>query len=215
MRASIESRARRARAGRRAGDLGALEPRRHAPRHALRPSRHVVRLRGEARRARRPTSSSARAAPEPRRCSRWRCPGSMYIYQGEELGLPEVEDIPVRAPPGPDVAPLRRRRPRAATAAASRFPGRARSRRTASAATARARPWLDQPDDWAPLTVEAQADDPASMLTPLPRRPARCAATAPWGARRGLRWLPHADDVLAFARGERLHLPRQLRPAAG
>ena len=38
-------------------------------------------------------------------------PGSLYIYQGDELGLAEVEDLPVDADPGPDALPLRRRRP--------------------------------------------------------------------------------------------------------
>ena len=30
-------------------------------------------------------------------------PGSVYLYQGEELGLPEVEDLPADAAPGPDL----------------------------------------------------------------------------------------------------------------
>ena len=37
-------------------------------------------------------------------------PGSMYVYQGEELGLPEVEDIPVERRQDPMWHPLRRRR---------------------------------------------------------------------------------------------------------
>ena len=71
-----------------------------------------------------PTSRSATGGPGRPRCWRWRCPGSMYIYQGEELGLPEVEDIPAE----------RRQDPmyfrsggatRAATAAGCRCRGRA------------------------------------------------------------------------------------------
>ena len=38
-------------------------------------------------------------------------PGSLYIYQGDELGLPEVEDLPARPHRGPDALPLRRHRP--------------------------------------------------------------------------------------------------------
>ena len=37
-------------------------------------------------------------------------PGAVYLYQGEELGLPEA-DIPPRPDPGPDALPLRRDRP--------------------------------------------------------------------------------------------------------
>ena len=34
-------------------------------------------------------------------------PGGAYVYQGEELGLPEHTDMPDRVPPGPDVPPHR------------------------------------------------------------------------------------------------------------
>ena len=86
-------------------------------------------------------------------------PGSAYIFQGEELGLADV-DIPAErrqdpvfhrsggAQLGRDGArvPL----PWSGTAAPYGFGG---------AAT-----WLPQPDDWGPLTVQAQAGDPDSML---------------------------------------------------
>ena len=39
-------------------------------------------------------------------------PGAVYIYQGEELGLPEVEDLPTGALPGPHVLPFERERSR-------------------------------------------------------------------------------------------------------
>ena len=86
--------ARRARAGGRADDLGALEPRRHAARHALRP-RPTPRSRSRPSATGTPTdlergTRRARAAA----LLAMALPGSMYIYQGEELGLPEVEDIP-------------------------------------------------------------------------------------------------------------------------
>ena len=63
-------------------------------------------------------------------------PGSMYVYQGEELGLPEVENIPADRKQDPmwhrsgGVDPV-------ATVAAFRSPGPARSHRMASAPTAR------------------------------------------------------------------------------
>ena len=103
-------------------------------------------------------------------------PGGAYVYQGEELGLPEVARPARRAAPGPDL----RARPSGervgrATAAGCRSRGRATRRRSASARAAQ--PWLPQPADWAALTVEAQQADPASTLA-LYRAALRCAATA-------------------------------------
>ena len=141
-------------------------------------------------------------------------PGSLYVYQGEELGLPEVEDIPVRAPPGPDVAAAPAASTPAATAAGFRCPGAATGLRTASAPTAPSRPWLDQPADWAQLTVAAQSAESTSMLA-LYREGLRLRRSAPWGATRACAGFRRADSVLAFERGERLRLPRQLRPGAG
>ena len=85
-------------------------------------------------------------------------PGSSYLYQGEELGLPEVLDLPdsVRQDPtffrtqgiakGRDGCrvPL----PWSGTSAPYGF--------------STGEPWLPQPDDWASLTVEAQQADPGS-----------------------------------------------------
>jgi alpha-glucosidase len=65
-----------------------------------------------------------------------------------------------------------------------------------------ARSWLDQPEDWSPLTVEAQSTDDGSMLT-LYRAGLRLRREAPWGDDASIRWLPLSDDVLAFARGDR------------
>ena len=184
------------RAGRRPGHVGALEPRRHPAGDALRPGRHLVRLRDEAGgHADRPRARTRRARAAA--LLAMALPGSMYVYQGEELGLPEVEDIPPSAArtrcgsaPAASIP--------AATAAGCRCPGRAAARRTASAPTAPSAPWLDQPDDWAPLTVAAQTEDPTSMLA-LYRAGLRIRRE-PGGAG-ALRWLALAR-VIAFARGE-------------
>jgi alpha-glucosidase len=61
--------------------------------------------------------------------------------------------------------------------------------------------WLDQPDDWAPLTVAAQSDDASSMLA-LYREGLRLRRTIPWSGDGGLRWLPAPESALAFARGD-------------
>ena len=125
-------------------------------------------------------------------------PGAVYLYQGEELGLPEVEDLPVErlqdpmhlrsggTDPGRDGCrvPL----PWSGVAAPYGFSPEG------------VEPWLPQPADWAALTVEAQAGDPDSMLS-LYR-----AALAVRRAEPGLRgdtfeWLAGDTDVLAFRRG--------------
>ena len=104
--------ARRARPGRRARHLGALQPRRHPAGHALRPRGH----------ARSRSAASGSASPTDLDLGRRRAraaalltaalPGSLYIYQGDELGLDEVEDLPIDRDPGPDARPVRRHRPR-------------------------------------------------------------------------------------------------------
>ncbi len=128
-------------------------------------------------------------------------PGSMYIYQGEELGLPEVENIPSD-----------RRQDPMWLRSGGVDPGRDGCRVPLPWSGSKppygfspndaGRLWLDQPDDWAPLSVEAQEHDPASMLS-LYRAGLRIRREAPWGADAELRWLDVGDDVLAFARGER------------
>jgi alpha-glucosidase len=130
-------------------------------------------------------------------------PGSVYVYQGEELGLPEVEDIEphrIQDPmhfrsggvdPGRDGArvPL----PWSGTQPPYGF----------SPPGATAEPFLPQPGDWAGMTAEAQADDPASSLT-LYREGLRIRRSDPDLHGRDLRWLDAPDPgVLAFARGIR------------
>ena len=126
-------------------------------------------------------------------------PGAMYVYQGEELGLPEVEDIP----------PERRRDPMWLRSDGN-DPGRDGCRVPIPWSGVRPpygfspdgaeRPWLDQPNDWAPLTVAAQADDSASMLA-LYRNGLRVRRARPWGAG-PFRWLDVGGESLAFARGD-------------
>jgi alpha-glucosidase len=127
-------------------------------------------------------------------------PGSLYIYQGEELGLDEVQDLPAEqrqdpmyhrsggTDPGRDGCrvPL----PWSGTEAPFGF----------SPADAKGGPWLPQPTHWARLTVEAEQNDPGSMLN-LYRRMLRIRRTEPDLGPGHLRWLPSAPDVLAFTRG--------------
>jgi alpha-glucosidase len=127
-------------------------------------------------------------------------PGSLYVYQGEELGLPEVEDIPSERRQDPmwhrsgGVDPGRD---------GCRIPipwGGERPPYEFSLDGAE-RPWLDQPDDWARLTVAAQSAAPDSMLA-LYRAGLSLRRAARWDGE--LQWLPASDSVLAFERGDRL-----------
>jgi alpha-glucosidase len=128
-------------------------------------------------------------------------PGSMYIYQGEELGLPEVEDIPAERRQDPmwlrsgGVDPGRD---------GCRIPlpwGGDRPPYEFSPEGAE-RPWLDQPDDWGRLTVAAQSKAMTSMLN-LYRTGLRFRRAAPWSGDGAFRWIASSDSVLAFARGKR------------
>ncbi|GEC03126.1 alpha-glucosidase [Streptomyces spinoverrucosus] len=119
-------------------------------------------------------------------------PGAVYVYQGEELGLPEA-DIPrdsIEDPmhfrsggtdPGRDGCrvPL----PWVAEAPHAGFGGE---------------PWLPQPADWPSYAADRQAQDPASMLT-LYRQAIRIRPVFGDGP---LAWLPAPDGVLAFTRAD-------------
>jgi alpha-glucosidase len=125
----------------------------------------------------------------------------MYIYQGEELGLPEVEDIP----------PERRQDPMWLRSGGV-DPGRDGCRipipwagDTPPYGFSGERggpPWLDPPGNWAPLTVAAQSELEASMLS-LYRAGLRVRRATPELGDGSLDWLPSSDAVLAFTRGER------------
>jgi alpha-glucosidase len=124
-------------------------------------------------------------------------PGSAYVYQGEELGLPEVEDLPA------DVRrdPVSRR-----TGGAE--PGRDGCRVPLPWSEASAslgfgpgpESWLPQPASWRALTVERQTADPASVLH-LYRAALAHRRRTPDLAGGDLTWLPAPDGVLAFRRG--------------
>jgi len=126
-------------------------------------------------------------------------PGSLYIYQGEELGLPEVEDIPFERRQDPmwhrsgGVDPGR-------DGCRIPIPWSGTVRPYGFSPDGAARSWLDQPDGWAPLTVEAQTGAEDSMLS-LYRAGLKLRRAAPWNGDTALRWIPSADEVIAFARG--------------
>jgi alpha-glucosidase len=123
-------------------------------------------------------------------------PGGAYVYQGEELGLPDVPDLPDESRQDPTFhrtggqeqgrdgsrVPI----PWSGTTASFGFgPGEAS--------------WLPQPAGWAELTAERQAQDQGSMLN-LYREALRLRRESPALGDGTLSWLPTADDVLAFRR---------------
>ncbi|WCN81732.1 glycoside hydrolase family 13 protein [Micromonospora sp. LH3U1] len=126
-------------------------------------------------------------------------PGAAYVYQGEELGLYEVEDIPYalrqdpmwersgRIDPGRDGCrvPL----PWAGDEPPFEF-----------SPDGAAAPWLPQPADWKERTAHAQTGDSASMLE-LYRAAIRARRAEPALGDGQLTWLPAPEGVLAFSRG--------------
>jgi alpha-glucosidase len=126
-------------------------------------------------------------------------PGSAYIYQGEELGLAEVEDLPddVLADPtffqsgrtsrGRDGA-------RVPIPWAGRQPPFGFSPPDATAA-----PWLPQPPEWRTLTVEAETGNDSSMLE-LYRAALRIRHREPALGDGRLRWQEAPNGALSFAR---------------
>ena len=129
-------------------------------------------------------------------------PGSMYIYQGEELGLPEVEDIPAERRQDPMYFRSGRSNPgRDGCRVPLPWSGD-RPPYEFSPTGATREPWLDQPEDWGDLTVAAQNKHPGSMLA-LYRQglSVRKAELATKGE--SLSWIPSPESVLAFTRGDR------------
>jgi alpha-glucosidase len=128
-------------------------------------------------------------------------PGSAYLYQGEELGLFEVEDIPDDLRQDPmfhqgDGENLGRDGCRVPLPWSGETPPFGFSPAGATKA-----PWLPQPAEWRGYTVEREQTDPDSMLA-LYRRALRLRRAEVGLGDGPLRWLPAQPDVLAFARGD-------------
>jgi alpha-glucosidase len=127
-------------------------------------------------------------------------PGSVYLYQGEELGLPEA-DVPVDR----ILDPMHFR-------SGGRDPGRdgCRVPMPWAAGTpyegfgSRVEPWLPQPGGWSAYAADRQERDPSSMLA-LYRAALRLRRSEPGFGDGPLNWLaPATDGTLAFSRGDGL-----------
>jgi alpha-glucosidase len=124
-------------------------------------------------------------------------PGGAYIYQGDELGLAEVEDLPEEVLDDPiwerSGRTIRGRdgcrvpMPWSGTAAPYGF------------GPDRTEPWLPQPPEWSELTAEVQDGDPRSHLS-LYRAALRIRRRHPALGDGRMRWVDVAADVLCFDR---------------
>jgi len=132
-------------------------------------------------------------------------PGSAYIYQGEELGLPEVADLPAAARQDPR---FRRTHGQLLGRDGCRVPlpwTRGGADFGFSETAPSAPPWLPQPPDWGRYSVEAQLGDPDSFLR-LYQAALRLRRSHPALGRGTMRWLDGHDaagneqGLLCFAR---------------
>ncbi len=127
-------------------------------------------------------------------------PGSLYLYQGEELGLPEVLDLPDdrREDPlfartnGKEIGRDGCRIPMPWTDDASSSFG--------FSPVPHDPPWLPLPTDWGRHAASSQVDDPGSTLSLyryLMAERRTIDATLP------LEWeLPDSDEIVAYRRGD-------------
>jgi alpha-glucosidase len=125
-------------------------------------------------------------------------PGSAYLYQGEELGLPEVEDLPEDALQDPT---WERSGHSDRGRDGCRVPLPWSGNRPPYGFTADGvAPWLPQPPDWTALTVAAQHTDAGSTLS-LYRAALHLRRSLPGLHTEPLVWRASPGEVLAFERG--------------
>ncbi|SPM31630.1 glycoside hydrolase family 13 protein [Mycobacterium terramassiliense] len=123
-------------------------------------------------------------------------PGAVFVYNGEELGLPDVLDLPeevLQDPTWERSGHTERGRDRC------RVPIPWSGEAPPFGFSTTADTWLPMPADWAALTVEKQREDPDSMLSffrrALKMRRDRCEF-----AGGGLDWQAATRDTLIFRR---------------
>ncbi|GAA4142693.1 glycoside hydrolase family 13 protein [Actinomadura keratinilytica] len=125
-------------------------------------------------------------------------PGGAYIYQGEELGLPEVEDIPEERLQDP-VWERSGHTNRGRDGCRVPIPWSGDAPPYGFSTAEDAEPWLPQPELWKTLSVERQSGDPASMLE-LYRSALRLRRENPALGDGAMRWNDTPDGVLSFSR---------------
>lgn len=124
-------------------------------------------------------------------------PGGAYVYQGDELGLWEVEDLPDELLADPTWE-RSGRTDRGRDGCRVPLPW-SESGSALGFGPDGSTPWLPQPAAFGAAAVAAQAADPDSMLS-LYRTALAVRRDHPALGDGDLRWLPSSDGVLAFAR---------------
>ncbi|MCF3960837.1 glycoside hydrolase family 13 protein [Streptomyces fuscigenes] len=125
-------------------------------------------------------------------------PGAAYLYQGEELGLPQawVPDDRIRDP----LWPRSGHRDRGRDGARVPVPWSGDRPPYGFSSAAPSETWLPQPDGWGALTAEAQQGDPGSTFA-LYRAALRLRRTRPAPGHGSLVWHSQARaSYLAFER---------------
>lgn len=126
-------------------------------------------------------------------------PGSVYLYQGEELGLPEVYDLPTDVLDDP-VWTNSRHTVKGRDGSRVPLPW---TRTGPSFGFGEHHAWLPQPTSFGRWSVEAQTANPASTLELY--RTALTLRRQHWVGADPLVWLPGVDDpdagIIAFGRG--------------
>jgi alpha-glucosidase len=125
-------------------------------------------------------------------------PGAAYVYQGQELGLPEHTTIPPESRQDPTFA---RSGGTAVGRDGCRVPIPWEADAPAFGFSPTGRTWLPQPDGWARYAVDAQDGDPTSVLT-LHREALRLRRERGLGTG-SVVWLspPDSDAVLHYRVG--------------
>ena len=123
-------------------------------------------------------------------------PGSLYLYQGEELGLPEVRDLDAEVRQDPA---WHRSGGTDGTRDGCRVPIPWSGQEPSYGFGPGAASWLPQPAAWADLSVEREQADPASTLA-MYRAALRIRRAAAALGEGPLTWLDVDGDALAFQR---------------
>jgi alpha-glucosidase len=122
-------------------------------------------------------------------------PGAAYVYNGDELGMPDV-DLPDEALQDPiweRSGHTERGRD------ACRIPMPWSGTEPSYGFSSRPDTWLPMPEGWGALTADAQAGDPASIQS-LYRSALALRRTSPAFAGESLEWVPAPTGCLAFRR---------------
>ncbi|MGY1734734.1 glycoside hydrolase family 13 protein [Geodermatophilus sp. SYSU D00684] len=122
-------------------------------------------------------------------------PGAAYVYNGDELGMPDVDlpDEVLQDPIWERSGHTERGRD------ACRVPVPWSGTEPSYGFSAQRETWLPMPEGWGPLTAEAQAADASSVLS-LYRAALALRASSPAFAGESLEWLPTPEGCLAFRR---------------